>query len=541
MLCKTSKACQRRCSGNVLILTLAIILVVVLPIGIFALSYSRLIGSHHEQVSAIEAAALSAAQDLSRIVVEDPDIGFISIGDYGPSGKDTKAMDNYFLPVHGVNTLTATCRLDMILADLLDDETLRRMAQRDYNQVQSARLRLETALRAAILPGGKGKDLDGKDIEPLKNAEAAYNANQIRMNGGNSRLVAGSMKLTLGCVDGLTTMTPIPAPSQYANLVPNQQDGGFYKAYVNVPYGGQNFVFCAAARSATLVETKEFVENLGSLPYFLPTVVRCDAEQEVDYVGTETRKATTRLAASACAQPGVLNDRRPFPGSLLLSFPDGAVPELTTLLSVFNHPNVAKSPTDRSKTSLDGDSPPEALSGFALPVVNSEHPPVGHLLRIALYDWLRRVGPNLNVQSVFDAFKQPLSSDASAHADALSADANGIVSHRSFAIDSGVSLPVSQNQWYAASGQLIESKNGFKYDCFIRDYVFQPGRSKGGGHGGEPLALVPPSGVVSTVKPVGINEDLSHAQKFPTGPADGAARPTYSSECIAAEIRFRKQ
>ena len=59
----------KRNHGNVLVLTTVLFLGIVLAIGLFSVSLTRLTGSHQEQKTAIEAAALAAADDLSRIVI----------------------------------------------------------------------------------------------------------------------------------------------------------------------------------------------------------------------------------------------------------------------------------------------------------------------------------------------------------------------------------------------------------------------------------------------------------------------------------------
>ncbi|HIN65038.1 MAG TPA: hypothetical protein EYM95_10390, partial [Candidatus Obscuribacterales bacterium] len=59
-------------SGNTLALIAAISAGILILILLFALSYTRLVGSSQEQRTAVEAAALAAAKDVSRIVINDP-------------------------------------------------------------------------------------------------------------------------------------------------------------------------------------------------------------------------------------------------------------------------------------------------------------------------------------------------------------------------------------------------------------------------------------------------------------------------------------
>ncbi|HEY9788406.1 MAG TPA: hypothetical protein V6D17_23660, partial [Candidatus Obscuribacterales bacterium] len=131
---KSGSSLQRRsANGSVFWLTLAVILGILAALFIWILDFVRMLGSHQEQVTAIEAAALAASRDLSQIVIEDANLGFVSLSDFPPNGTATKAGDNYYLPVRSINTLFATVRLNMIMADKLDDNVMRELAKRDYD------------------------------------------------------------------------------------------------------------------------------------------------------------------------------------------------------------------------------------------------------------------------------------------------------------------------------------------------------------------------------------------------------------------------
>jgi hypothetical protein len=101
----------RRSNGASLILVIAIFGIFGLSLLLFALHYTQQLGSYQEQTAAIEAASLAAARDLSRIIIEDHNIGFVALSDYSPVGTITKASDGYPTPVHGINTVLATARL----------------------------------------------------------------------------------------------------------------------------------------------------------------------------------------------------------------------------------------------------------------------------------------------------------------------------------------------------------------------------------------------------------------------------------------------
>ena len=55
--------------------------------------------------SVIDAAGLVAADDLSRLIINDPNFGYVSLSNYPPIGIATCAADGEPLPVVGINTL----------------------------------------------------------------------------------------------------------------------------------------------------------------------------------------------------------------------------------------------------------------------------------------------------------------------------------------------------------------------------------------------------------------------------------------------------
>lgn len=541
--CRSPQAGKRSERGNVLVLTVCIGLGILLVIGLFALSFVRFLGGNQQQSSAIDAAALAAAGALGRIVIENDDFGFISISDAPPVGKATAAGDHFYLPVTSINTLLATVRLDAIIADKLDDNTMRECAKLDYQKAMKAKDQLVTALQAAVQPGGFGMDLNGEKVEPLTDAITAYQTNQVVMTDRKSRLVPDSMKLTLGCIAEQITCIQIPQPSEFAEMAASQQEGHFYKAYVNIPFKDKPYVFAGIADSTKLVDKNLFQTTISDLPYVIPTIVKCEADQSFERTEANGQTSTLKVHAVACAEPASLNDRRPTAGSLTLSLPDGSAPELTSLAALIMNVQVAKSPSDHTLSPPDGDYPDSPMNEFTLPVFDTSRPPFGQLLRVAFYDWIRRRGPQLNIKSLLTTISANLTQDASAHAEVYKFDADGNCTSESIPIDSSTALPVSQDQWYAATGLGLQSANNFDYDVYIRDYVFSPGRKKGGNHAGEPLgdAPAPPASSGPNKDQPLIDEPPSMLSSFPVGPAGGDIRPTYKKQGIAVDIRIRKR
>jgi hypothetical protein len=224
---------------------------------------------------------------------------------------------------------------------------------------------------------------------------------------------------------------------------------------------------------------------------------------------------------------------------LFISFPSGAAAGITSLNAILTNNMINRSPTDITQTPLAGDFPPNALSVISLPILNNQRPPFGQSLRVAFHDWIKRAGPNLNVQSLFDAMTAPLSTSSAPHADVLKVS-SGKVTLTEVPIG-GLTLPVSNKQWYAVSGLGYETPSRQTYDVYCTDYVFQPGRVQGGIHAGEPLlaSVITGGSAGSGQPPNTIQLNPSSSAAFPTGPSAGAVRPTYTALSIAIEIRVR--
>ncbi|HEY9714050.1 MAG TPA: hypothetical protein V6C72_11300, partial [Chroococcales cyanobacterium] len=226
-------------SGSMLALIAAITVGIVIALIFFFMNFGRILGGFNQQKTAIEAAALAAATDLTNIVVPSNTCGYISLSDAAPVGKNTSANDNYYLPVHSINTLIGTARLDTIIADQIGDGTMLDLAYEDtLNICNDALPLLQINLQDAILQTpakGPYYDITGNIVQPYKDALAAYNNNRINMTE-SSQLSPGSFKLTLGYLSTPTpTNIPIPQPVALAGLAANQYTNGSVNQFTNIP------------------------------------------------------------------------------------------------------------------------------------------------------------------------------------------------------------------------------------------------------------------------------------------------------------------
>jgi hypothetical protein len=542
--------------GNMLAL-IAAFTILMLALLFFALSYTRLLGASAEQKTAIEAAALAAARDCSRIVVNNAECGWVSLSDFAPSNTSnyTDAVDGYPLPVRSINTVIGTARLDLIIADKLGQTIMKDLAKKDMQNALLAKDQLTSALNAAILPSGSGRDKDGNTVTPYASAVAAYQQNAIRMTD-SANYVAGSMQLDLGWIQGGNrTAIPLPKPTAQHAVAPALKIGNCYRSYVNIPYDGVDFVFGGIGDSISIVDPKLFRTGPSGLPYEIPTIVRAQANELVKDIH---KPSGYTMRAVACAQPATVHDPLPFPGALSISCPDGRPPEITRPLDLYMHPKMngssAPSANDvQMLTAQVGDYPTD--SGSNMTPMNW---PLGggssvrlpsEVWRVALYDWIRRAGTKADIQSIINmqntalANPTPLNFTWIAPVNltppqyaALGSIPAGVI--HIFSFDSSGSVwyewkPQTPLPLYASSNEqmhgealpgiidsaasivtinlpTVGSLNGGKmrllddYDIYYRDEVRQPGTTKGGKHAGEPIAK--PILVTTTPTPASANQ-----------------------------------
>lgn len=494
------------------IINIAFIIIIVVALGAIAFAAYKMLGKSAPAYTAIEQAAVAAADSLSTIVVNSPECGYVALSDLSAEGVATQAKDGYSLPVHGINSLIATARLDMIIADKLTEPLLLDFAKQDLKNALAAKDLLIEALTGSIEKDGSATDRNGKPVQPYAAAEAAFQK-------ANKAYEAGSLRLTLGSLKGGgATAVPIPNPASSDKLTEKMVVDGTYRSYTNIPYKDVNFVFGGIGRSVTVVEHQKWTDAIESLPYQIPTIVKAE-------VGT----------AVACAQPASRDEFAPTPGALTISFPDGAVPEIGRPGDICQNQKLNSTLTGAMDllTASGGDYPIDggaSMKAMMWPLTGkASSEPVANVWRLALYDWLRRAGPRANVDSIVGMQKVSLDTpkpptkpwiapiDSSGTMQKVGSVSSGIIHIFEFNRDGAVTYRsklltpyplsvVGENQLYGEGfGALIDSKVGVQkvklttsgekevtfraaWDVYIRDQVRNPGTTHGGKHAGEPLA-----------------------------------------------------
>jgi hypothetical protein len=392
----------RRSKGNTLALVAAVSIIALVVIG-FTVLYVSMLRSSSEHKSAIDAAAIAAAKDISRIVVDTPEWGYVGLTSEPPTGNDTRAADNWNQQVRSINELMATTRLEMIIASELGDTFMKNLALADLAAVQAAQNALTTEITQALTSGGQAKDAAGNNVTPYNSAQLSYIKNQAK----NSSFVPGSFNLTLGGVQGgIPTSTRAPNPLSKGACAGLEAEG-MYMSEVNIPFQGTNFMFGSVGKRVALCDVKKFATGVQT-----PAVVRAQATQRFQDQGK-----TWDVTFNACACAGSLESPRPNPGALTVSFPDGQLPEITNLGDVYGYTQLDASCPMNVFTSVNGDFPSDnssgvSLSPYAASIPFSSPPFAAELVKLSLYDWIRCGGSTVNIDSVIAAQSIPFAAPA---------------------------------------------------------------------------------------------------------------------------------
>ncbi len=546
-LCAKRRAPQ----GNMLVLSTVLGLTILGALLGFAVRTMTLLNLDSLQRSAIDAASLAAAKDLSRIVVSTPS-GFVGLCDSAPNGKATLAGDGFGVPVKSINTLFATVRLDLIIAEATQDQTMLALADRDYAEAMKARDDLLSLLQDAIERGGaaQARDANGGVVNPRDDALKAYLAN---IGAGADQK---HFTLSLGMIKGgSNTTTPIPNPGQYAYVDSNQQSNGKYRAFVSVPYKGTyktyDFVFAGGGQEVQLVDAKLFETKDDQLPYSMPVVVRAEADQLVQQPG-----GGQWIYVASCAQPLVIADPNAYPGALTISFPDGRAgfeQTIPTPGSIGTKPAISAQTVELSQA-LGGDYP-----GFGrlVNVPPSQHlgQTIGTAWSMILHDWIKRAGPKANVLALEEMLNSQFLSTASTSGTSWNEytwNLDGTIQCSVFAADCIQDITVSEAQLYGVACAAGPSN----IEVIIHDQCFSPA----GLHAGEPIPM--PILPASAILPVASQQfasfqfgsegkppnperppNLLPGSSFLTYPkSDGTnlMRPTYQQNGLTADITFHR-
>lgn len=433
---------------------------------------------------ALEAAALAASRDLSRIAIDDPNWGFIALSDQPPIGDDTRARDGYPLPVTGANTILATARMELIVAHTIGTNEAIECAQEDLTAARAAVKKLSRVLRYSLrekhLPGEEKKedeeliarDIYGARVYPLESAKAIYKRNAEQLTSGLGWKMS-SLQAELGWLDAEgTTNTPLPGADSCTALDDVLLYGKQYPAFVDVPAFGESFYFAGMGKQAGLVESALFK--------------KFDITRNCSIVKLEARltkpDSNTSIQSIACAQPAYIEDKVPA-SYMVLRLPDGPPSNIKSIRELLTSECMLKNIPVYTASGGDYPNEPNAVlkENPGKPVMT-----VRYALTRAFFDWLRTAHAKPQHDSVISALDYQFNRQHSTNTFLLSVDQRGLVT-----VDSPRSYPFTtqtayERQLYTVAFDAINA-GGATWTIRLRDQVHRLGRANGGKHGGQPM------------------------------------------------------
>ncbi len=420
----------------------------------------------------VEAAALIAAQDLSKIVVNDPDFGWVSLSNHPAEGKITRARDGEPLPVLGINTLVGTLRQNAILAQELRNPTISSLVDKDLKSLQATIRRINYKLFVCLSSNSPvAYDKDGNYVRPLEDVTKFLSQNLP----GNLELK--SVKLSLGWLDdGSESSVMMPKPESFAQVSAEDSQAGQYDAFKSVPVAGKNFTFAGLGKQAHLVSNRNFMK--ADNKHICSIVkVECLLIPRDDPAG--------KITCVACSQPQNLPDQATH-GVMTVRFSGQPVAGLYSWRDFLSNASFQ----DNSVINFDvygGDFPLDKTARLYKSKSAPASATTSEQFAEHLYYWLRNGRLLPRVDAVLSMLNEPFQSRA-----------NQIYTYQ-FKDDGSISRSVIDGSDFSrsvvADGQEsimadARTRSGANAIILFRDNVKKLG-TRAGKHGGQPLADYP--------------------------------------------------
>lgn len=473
----------RNARGSMLIIIILTVAFLIVPLVIFVSQIGFYSVDQERVKSAVEAASLLAANDLSRVFIDDPTFGFVSLSNYPPNGKATLAPDGESLPVIGINTLVGTLRQNAILAHELVNPTLEKLVEEDRQASESTIDDLNAALRQAVQKETPSTmtDIYGRRIEPMKDVTEFLKANLP------PDMEIESIEIENGWLTAPTRTTiPIPDPPTLADLKKGSFTDGFYASFLNIPAYGKPFTFAGLGKASALVRSADFrsevADKINSIVKVECTVVCKSPGRRNMPLGIN---APQKIKVAACSQPFTMPDGGPA-GLMTIRFSGGPVAGLQSWQDFLKPANFH----DRQVNIYEarrGDYPTDPLAHMKLidsDVTNG----TAEQFAQHLYYWLRNGHLRPKLSSVMNMLSLPFQSGPN-DIYAYEFGSNGNINRRVIAKDPFFRGLTSDAQ----ESVTVDTSTNYNTNPIIifRNNVKNLGIQSGGKHGGQPLAGYP--------------------------------------------------
>ncbi|MBX9669291.1 MAG: hypothetical protein K2X93_16825 [Candidatus Obscuribacterales bacterium] len=472
----------RQRPGSLLVLIACMLAALLVFVMIPFFNFWKLALARQSQLSVIEAASLAAARDLSEIVIEDPHFGFISLSDHPPIGRATIAPDGEPSPVTGINTIVGTCRLEMLIACAINNDEMKRLALRDTAAARTAAERLSIALTGALNPasGYTARDMNGTIVRPFESARQVLQASQSPATMAGVPVLK-KLKLSLGWLkEGGSTQTPIPQPYSMAQLPERGDSRQTYQAFVDLPVDNESFFFAGLSRQPCLVDISQFRNPDRSR---ICSVVK--AEADIQFFQSEP------LHIAACAQPGAMPETNP-PGVMVISFPNGLVPELRCVRDLIDNRQLARQSVQLLRAER-GDFPDDPRARLSPSCDTGGSLTLCQVFAGGIYDWIRTAHARPRIDAILEMLDRPFNDPRTLRTGtidrpylAFEFDRYGRIHVTNLKNSPFMRQTVHENQRYALGLNAI-TFGECSWTLSFRDQVSELGLLSGGRHAGQSL------------------------------------------------------
>jgi len=404
----------RHVKGNITLLGI-VCLLLVLGAAVTVTTLGLVTSIYENDSSAVDAAALAAASDISRIIMTDTNYGFVSLSPCPPIGKATVAADGQPTEVSGINAIIAANRLAVLVAHKLQSRELMDLADYDWARQRETTKALNRYLQSALLNSStKFFAADGTVVKPYEHVkEILYKNLRDRVKNQNQDFEIKNLRLTLGWSQAyMPSGTSVPGDCMEAELPPAALLAGSYRAFYKIPACGRVFYFAATPPRSAIVDSKYFRSLESEIPCSI-VKVECDIlvhnhDEKSGTGGVLEKLLPDRLihhaaCASAFARENV------GPRDVLSVCLRGGIPDGISCLADFL--NVSPDPVSVTNisTSTQGDYlvDENAQIENSMLVVGGQQPRPCQIFADAIYTWLKHVGASVKLNSVIAVMKEP--------------------------------------------------------------------------------------------------------------------------------------
>lgn len=494
------KSAQRSNKGNILLLILACTCLILVPLLILVAQGGFYFVDRDRAKNAVEAAALVAANDLSRVIINDSEFGYVSLSNFPPNGEGTLARDGEALPVTGINTLMGTIRQIAILGHELQNSTLKELAEDDRESLESTIDDLNAALSGALESHEDNNRKNANSAKGPSRARASQGA-KLEDNHGQKidiekdvadflkahlppSLKLESIELENGWLSSAArSSVPLPSPQNFSHIEKGQAIDNEYRAFVDVPLFDKSYTFAGLGKSSGLVSAADFQpaddKHINSIVRVKAVFVRNSEFKRMLPFGMD---APGKIEIAAAAQPYSMDDSGPA-GVMTLRFCGSSVPGMHTWRDLLEPSNFHDRMT-MTYQALGGDYPLDPLARMRPSKLDSAD---GTSQQFAehLYYWLRNGHLRPRIGSIIDMLSQRFQSRPNdLYAYEFKNDGN--ISRRVIAKSPFPPGVTSESQVSTTVDTCTTS--GINPIIIFRNNVKRLGTETGGKHAGQPIA-----------------------------------------------------